>query len=119
MANLPPVNLGVIIFLSFFVVWASRKPLERLVVLSASPTSQPKRQLIMDLCLSLIAGLLAAIFNVIAFDFPIGSGIKLIIGCTVAGFFLSKSSLTSSKAEGFAALEKDGEKGGIKNPSVP
>jgi sigma-B regulation protein RsbU (phosphoserine phosphatase) len=89
MATLPPVNLGVIIFLSFFVIWASRKPVERLVVLTAAPTSQPKRQLIMDLCLCLIAGLLATIFNIIAFDFPIGSGIKLIIGCTVAGFFLS------------------------------
>jgi sigma-B regulation protein RsbU (phosphoserine phosphatase) len=37
----------------------------------------------------MIAGLLATTFNIIVFGFPIGSGIKLIIGCTVAGFFLS------------------------------
>ena len=89
MATLPPVNLGVILFLSFLIVWALRKPIERLLVLPAAQTSQPKRQLIMDLALCLLAGLLATTFNIIAFQFPIGSGIKLIIGCTVAGFFLS------------------------------
>lgn len=89
MATLPPVNLGVILFLSFLAVWVSRKPIERLFVLPAAQTSQPKRQLVMDLSLSLIAGLLATTFNIIAFGFPIASGVKLIIGCAVAGFFLS------------------------------
>jgi hypothetical protein len=89
MATMPPVNLGVILFLSFLAVWASRKPLERLFVLPAARTSQPKRQLIMDLFLCMVAGLLAAAFNIIVFGFPVGSGIKLIIGCGVAGFFLS------------------------------
>ena len=89
MATLPPVNLGVILFLSFLVVWVSRKPIERLFVLPATQTSQPKRQLIVDLSLCLIAGLLATTYNMIAYEFPIGSGIKLIIGCAVAGFFLS------------------------------
>ena len=89
MATLPPVNLGVILFLSFLVVWALRKPIEQRVVLPATQTSQPKRQLIMDLCLCMFAGLLATTYNIIAFQFPIGSGIKLIIGCAVAGFFLS------------------------------
>jgi sigma-B regulation protein RsbU (phosphoserine phosphatase) len=89
MATLPPVNLGVILLLSFLAVWVLRKPLERLFVLPAAQTSQPKRQLMMDLFLCMIAGLLATTFNIIAFGFPIGSGIKLIIGCAVAGFFLS------------------------------
>ena len=89
MATLPPVTLGVILFLSFFAVWASRKPLERLFVLPAARTSQPKRQFIMDLFLCMVAGLLATTFNIIVFGFPVGSGIKLITGCAVAGFFLS------------------------------
>ena len=89
MATLPPVNLGVILFLSFLVIWAVRKPIESMVVLPAAQTSQPKRQLIMDLCLCLTAGLLATTYNLTAFGFPIASGIKLVIGCTVAGFFLS------------------------------
>lgn len=89
MATLPPVALGVILFLSFLVVWVSRKPIERLFVLPATQTSQPKRQFIVDLSLCLIAGLLATTYNMIAYEFPIGSGIKLIIGCAVAGFFIS------------------------------
>jgi sigma-B regulation protein RsbU (phosphoserine phosphatase) len=89
MASLPPVNLGVILFLSFLAVWASRKPIERRVVLPATQTSQPKRQFIMDLSLCLIAGMLATIYNMTAFGFPLGSGIKLMIGYAVAGFFLS------------------------------
>jgi len=89
MATLPPVNLGAILFLSFLAVWVLRKPIERRFVLPAAQTSQPKRQLMMDLSLCMIAGLVATIYNIIAFGFPIGSGIKLIIGCAVAGFFLS------------------------------
>ena len=89
MASLPPVNLGVILFLSFLVIWALRKPIERLFVLPAAQTAQPKRQLIMDLFLCMFAGILATAYNIIVFNFPLGSGIKLKIGCTVAGFFLS------------------------------
>ena len=89
MATLPPVNLGVILFLAFLIIWAVRKPIERSFVLATAPTSQPKRQLIVDLSLCLIAGVLATIYNIIAFGFPIASGLKLMIGCFVAGFFLS------------------------------
>lgn len=89
MATLPPVNLGVILFFSFLAVWAARKPIERRVVLRAAQTSRPKRQFIMDLSLSLIAGALATIYNMTAFGFPISSGIKLMIGTAVTGFFIS------------------------------
>ena len=89
MATLPPVSLGVILLLSFFAVWALRKPIERLFVLPAEQTSRPKRQLIMDLSLCMIAGILATTYNIIAFGFPLSSGAKLIIGCAIAGFFLS------------------------------
>ena len=89
MATLPPVNLGVILFLSFLAVLALRKPIEKRSVLTADQTSQAKRQFLMDLCLCLSAGILAMAFNWAAFGFPIASGIKLMIGCAVAGFFLS------------------------------
>jgi sigma-B regulation protein RsbU (phosphoserine phosphatase) len=99
MASLPPVNLGVILFLSFLAVWASRKPIEHRVVLPATQTSQPKRQFIMDLSLCLIAGMLATTYNMTAFGFPIGSGIKLMIGCAVAGFFLSLDTALARERE--------------------
>ena len=89
MANLPPVNLGAIIFLSFLAVLALRKPIEKRFVLPAPQTSQPKRQFLMDLSLCLIAGILAMAFNMAALGFPIVSAVKLIIGFAVSGFFLS------------------------------
>ena len=89
MATLPPVNLGAILFLSFLAVLALRKPIENRFVLSAAKTSQPERQFLMDLGLCLTAGILAMAFNIAAFGFPIASGIKLMIGCAVAGFFLA------------------------------
>ena len=89
MATLPPVNLGVILLLSFMAVLALRKVLENRFVLSTATTSRPERQFLMDLSLALLAGILAMTFNWFAFGFPIASGIKLMIGCAVAGFFLS------------------------------
>ena len=53
MATLPPVNLGVILFLSFMAVLALRKVLENRFVLSTATTSQPERQFLMDLSLAL------------------------------------------------------------------
>jgi sigma-B regulation protein RsbU (phosphoserine phosphatase) len=89
METLPPVILGVVIFLSFLAVLALRKPFESFVVLQATATSQPKRQLFMDLALCLVAGIIANAFNIIYFGFPFVSGIWLTIGCAVIGFFLS------------------------------
>ena len=89
MATLPPVNLGVIIFLSFLAVLFLRIPIEKRWVLSAEKSSQPKSQFLMDLCLCLSAGIIAMTFNKAAYGFPIGSGVSLIFGCAVAGFFLS------------------------------
>ena len=89
METLPPVILGAVIFLSFLAVLALRKPFESFVVLQATATSQPKRQLFMDLALCLVAGTIANTFNIIYFEFPYASSISLMIGCAVTGFFLS------------------------------
>jgi hypothetical protein len=89
MATLPPVKLGVIIFLSFLAVLALRTSIEKRYVLPAAQATQSKRQFLMDLSLCLFAGILAMAFNMAAFGFPISSGIKLMLGCAVAGFFLS------------------------------
>ena len=89
MATLPPVNLGVIIFLSFLAALILRIPIEKRWVLSAEKSSQPKSQFLMDLCLCLSAGIIAMTFNKAAYGFPVGSGVSLIFGCAVAGFFLS------------------------------
>ena len=89
MAAMPPVQLGVIIFLVFLGVLLLRKPLENFVVRPAPETKQPKRQFLMDLGLCLLAGILINAVNMTTFGFPLYSGVSLMIGCTVAGFFLA------------------------------
>jgi sigma-B regulation protein RsbU (phosphoserine phosphatase) len=89
MATMPPVQLGVILFLVFFVVLLLRKPLQNYVVLSAAETAQPKRQFFMDLGLCLFAGILANAVNMTIFVFPLYSGGPLMVGCAIAGFFLA------------------------------
>ena len=90
MDSLPPVTLGVIIFVPFAAAFLVRGLLERSVVLSAPPPAQPERQLALDFCLALAAGVSAMTYNHLAYDFPlVGSGLKLALGCAVAGFFIS------------------------------
>ncbi|KPJ77460.1 MAG: hypothetical protein AMJ54_08035 [Deltaproteobacteria bacterium SG8_13] len=85
---MPPVTLGAIIFGAFTVVLFLRRPIEQRWVLSADVPRRPKRQFGLDLTLVLLAGLAAVGFNMVAFDFPIGSSVSLMFGCLVAGFFI-------------------------------
>jgi len=80
--------LGVIILFSFLVALALRVPLERHYVLSAPEISQPKRSFILELGYSLCAGVLGSVYNSIVHGFPVYSAISLLVGCTVAGFFI-------------------------------
>ena len=89
MATLPPVTLGVILFLTFLAVLLLRKLFEKYFVLPAAETDQAKRQFAVDLSLCLLAGLLANAANMTSFGFPVYSGMPLMIGCTIAGFFIA------------------------------
>jgi sigma-B regulation protein RsbU (phosphoserine phosphatase) len=89
MATMPPVALGVILFLTFGVVLLLRKSFEKYFVLPAVETTQAKRQFAVDLSLGLLAGILANAANMTSFGFPVYSGMPLMIGCTVAGFFIA------------------------------
>ena len=89
MAAMPPVELGVILFVAYAAALISRGPLVRRFVLSRVDTLQPKRQFTLDILLSLMAGILASIYNVLMLGFPITSTLSLLIGCLMAGFFLA------------------------------
>jgi sigma-B regulation protein RsbU (phosphoserine phosphatase) len=89
MATLPPVTLGAIILGAFALAALLRQPLERRLVSLAPISDRPKRQFTVDLALYLVAGLAAVIFNLSVYQFPIPSGISLLFGCLVAGFFMS------------------------------
>jgi sigma-B regulation protein RsbU (phosphoserine phosphatase) len=84
------VTLGVIILVTFAAAFFVHGLLERSFVLPAPPPAQPQRQLALDFCLALAAGVLAMAYNHLAYDFPlVASGLKLVLGCTVAGFFIA------------------------------
>ena len=89
METLPPVLLGVSLFIPFMAALALRRPLEKRFVLSQPRVAQPKRQFYFDIAMSLAAGSLVVVYNTIAHGFPAVSGISLLLGCTVVGFFLS------------------------------
>jgi sigma-B regulation protein RsbU (phosphoserine phosphatase) len=89
METLPPVHLGVSLLIPFMAALFLRKPLENRFVLSQPRVAQPKRQFYFDIAMSLAAGSLVVVYNTIAHNFPAASGISLLLGCTVVGFFLS------------------------------
>jgi sigma-B regulation protein RsbU (phosphoserine phosphatase) len=93
------VKLGAILAVSFAVVLAARNPLEKQFVRSSGKTVQPKRQFFMDIFLVILAGVLAGIFNTIAFDFPVGSSVTLLMGCVVMGFFISLDTALSRERQ--------------------
>ena len=89
METLPPVHLGVSLLIPFMAALFLRQPLENRFVLSQPRVAQPKRQFYFDIAMSLAAGSLVVVYNTIAHGFPAASGISLLLGCTVVGFFLS------------------------------
>ena len=89
METLPPVILGAIIFGAFTAVALLRRPLERIVVGQAPVTDQPKRQIVLDVSLCFLAGIIGATVNTIWYDFPAASAISLLFGCVVVGFFIA------------------------------
>jgi sigma-B regulation protein RsbU (phosphoserine phosphatase) len=89
METLPPVTLGAIILGAFITVSLIRKPVLRYFVEQAPLPDQPKRHLILESSLCLLAGIFGAAFNTVAFDFPPASAISLLFGCLVMGFFIA------------------------------
>ena len=87
MAAMPPVQLGAILLGAYGAAFAARGPLVKRYVLQAAEADQPKRQFYLDLCVSLLAGVLASIYNMAFLAFPITSTLSLLVGCLMAGFF--------------------------------
>lgn len=83
------MTLGAIIFGAFAAAAFLRPHLERPVVQQAPVPVQPKRQIILDVSLCLLAGIIAAAVNTFMFDFPPASALSLLFGCFVVGFFIA------------------------------
>lgn len=86
---MPPVKLGVTILIPFAAAYALRPWCERRLVVEIDAYKQTIRQFQLDLILVFSAGFSVAAFNLIAHGFPLSSGISLVFGCLVAGFFIA------------------------------
>lgn len=88
MATMPPVKLGAIILSGFLSAMALRMAIQDRIITGIDASGQTRRQFLLDLCLPVIAGALAFTFTHLVYGFPLISGISLIFGCLVAGFFM-------------------------------
>ncbi len=108
METLPPVLLGVSLLIPFVAALALRRPLVNRFVASQPQIVQPKKQFYLDFTLCLAAGSAVAVYNTLAHGFPAPSGVSLLLGCTVVGFFLGMDmSLARERKVIYAALAKD------------
>ena len=85
--------------ISFSIVLALSVPLRRHQVQHAQETSQPKRTFLLELGLCLLAGVLINTYNIISYPMPFTSTISMMIGCSVAGFFIGLDSALAQERQ--------------------
>lgn len=106
METLSPVTLGTTISGAFAVAFALRAPLERRLVLAAPLEERPPRQFLLELALCLAAGSSVGVFNYYVHHFYLISGLSLLSGCLVVGFFLGLDMALARERDGIQeALE--------------
>ena len=88
MEEMPPVLLGVILLIPFLAALVLRRFFKARLVVSKPLMVQPRKQFFLELALCVAVGAVAAIYNTIAYGFPVSSGLSLMLGCAVVGFFL-------------------------------
>ena len=83
------MTLGAILLTAYAAALAARPFLLKRWIHTAPISARPKRQFVLDLCLAMATGVVVVIFNYAVFKFPLSSGISLLTGCLVTGFFLA------------------------------
>lgn len=92
------MQLGINIVLGFFLPLLLRPALINTTINSAEKAKQPSKAFIADFVICLVAGLIIAVLNTIRFDVPPSSNGAMVIGATIAGFFIGlDSSLAQEK----------------------
>ena len=87
--TLTPLQLGGPIAAALAVQWSLQLPLRQRLVDALAYERQVRRRLMLEFGLFLLSGVSLMIFNTIHYGFPLESGLKVLIGFAVAGFFIS------------------------------
>ncbi|MGD8343353.1 MAG: SpoIIE family protein phosphatase [Desulfobacterales bacterium] len=88
MEEMPPVLLGVILLIPFAVALVLHGFFEKRLVLAKPLMVQPRKQMFLELVLCMAVGAVAVTYNTVVYGFPATSGLSLLLGCAVVGFFL-------------------------------
>lgn len=92
------MTLGIIIASVFAVVLTLVRPfLYRYFVRKAAKEHQPRNAFFAELSICLVAGAVAYIYNKIVYNFPLYSAFSMMIGCTIAGFFIGLDAALSQE----------------------
>lgn len=101
--------LGIITASVFAIVLAVFRPLlYNYFVRNAARESQPRNAFFTEFTLCLVAGISLYTYNKITYDFPLVSLFPLMIGCTIAGFFIGlDAALNQERRIILQAMEQD------------
>ena len=102
------MTLGTTLSAAFALALVARKRLERRFVLNAPLEDRPRRQFTLELALCLAAGSLVALFNFYFHQFYLVSGLSLLSGCLVVGYFMGLDLALARERSGIvAALDQN------------
>ena len=79
--------MGVSLLIPFMAALALHRLLENRLVVSHPWIVQPRKQFFLEFGLCMAAGTVVVIYNTLVYGFPATSGLSLLLGCAVVGFF--------------------------------
>jgi HD-GYP domain-containing protein (c-di-GMP phosphodiesterase class II) len=102
---------GATLVLMFAIAYLARRPLMGVFVLNFPLNRQVRRQFALDMSLFFSSGLIISIYNHLFFDFPLGSGAKITLGCLTLGFFAAADMVLERERDNHEMIAVSG--GGI------
>lgn len=87
--DLSPLEVTASIDGPLLLMFFARRPLYRHAVESTPLLGQAGRVFALELALLIAAGLVLGAYNLVAHDFPLESGLKILVGFTAMGYFAS------------------------------
>ena len=103
-----PLDVIVTIDGLLILMWFARAPLYARLVERASPLAQAGRVFALELTLLAAAALALGIYNIVANDFPLVSGMKILVGITAMGFFAAADLALERERLIATNVERDG-----------
>lgn len=106
--SLSPLELGAPLAVGFALLAALHRPLQTAYIQAAPPRHWGRRAFWVRLGLYLAVGVLLAAFNRYVYNFPWGSGAKIVSGMAFLGLFAAMDLSLSQARSAFAQLSKTG-----------